>query len=106
MNKIEKMLEKLYADIPGQPIIQKPKPTLYQKTKPGKEIKSEKEVRPGDKLNTALDEMKMSAIYSQNHREDVNNFEFDISQKKLQEAVVWAEILGKPMCKREKRRYM
>ncbi|MGB4657579.1 MAG: hypothetical protein WBI07_00180 [Mobilitalea sp.] len=104
MNKIEKMLEKLYADIPSQTISQKVKPTLYQKTPQSKEMKSEKEVRPKDRLGTAIEEMKNSAVYGQNHMEAVNNFDFNISQKKLQEAVIWSEILGKPMCKREKRR--
>lgn len=29
---------------------------------------------------------------------------FDLSQKNLQEAIIWSEILGKPMCKRRKSR--
>jgi len=35
---------------------------------------------------------------------NVSFLEFEISQKKLQEAVIWTEILGQPMCKRRKRR--
>lgn len=28
----------------------------------------------------------------------------DLTQKKLEEAIIWSEILGEPMCKRRKRR--
>ncbi len=32
-----------------------------------------------------------------------NSFNFDLSQKRLQEAFIWSEILGKPLSKRRKR---
>jgi len=35
---------------------------------------------------------------------NVGSIGFGVSQKKLQEAIIWSEILGKPMCKRRKRR--
>ncbi|NLZ83938.1 MAG: hypothetical protein GX915_09765 [Clostridiales bacterium] len=34
-----------------------------------------------------------------------NNFNVNSSISNLQEAMVWTEILGKPMCKRRRKRY-
>lgn len=36
---------------------------------------------------------------------DSNNFNVKTSINNLQEAMVWTEILGKPMCKRRRKRY-
>jgi hypothetical protein len=32
-------------------------------------------------------------------------FDFEVTQKKLQDAILWSEILGKPLSRRRKRRY-
>lgn len=33
------------------------------------------------------------------------NSSFNLSSEKLQEAIIWSEIIGKPVCKRRKRNY-
>jgi hypothetical protein len=40
-----------------------------------------------------------------NHSDKTSSLDFtELSPKKLQEAIIWSEILGKPVSKREKRR--
>lgn len=40
-----------------------------------------------------------------NQKVDTNTIDFtELTQKNLQEAIIWSEILGKPMCKRRERR--
>lgn len=40
------------------------------------------------------------SVYDDNKK----NIDINITQKDLKEAIIWSEILGKPMCKRGKRR--
>jgi hypothetical protein len=55
-----------------------------------------------DNLNT-IASMNARKSVSQNDRIGTLDFT-QISQKRLQEAIIWSEILGKPMCKRRERR--
>lgn len=45
-------------------------------------------------------------IDSTGSKVDSKNFKVYGSRSKLQEAIIWSEILGKPMCKRRRKRYM
>ena len=36
--------------------------------------------------------------------EPVKTFDYELTPRKIREAIVWSEILGEPMCKRRKRR--
>ncbi|MHB8127947.1 MAG: hypothetical protein ACYDEX_03005 [Mobilitalea sp.] len=36
--------------------------------------------------------------------EPVKTFDYELTPRKIREAIVWSEILGEPVCKRRKRR--
>jgi hypothetical protein len=51
-----------------------------------------------------LTEDETVAYVVDNYSFSNDTFDVGFSQKKLQEAIIWSEILGKPVCKRRKRR--
>jgi hypothetical protein len=47
----------------------------------------------------------MNSLMEDNLKDNNGALDFsNLSQKRLQEAIIWSEILGKPMCKRRERR--
>lgn len=46
-----------------------------------------------------------NAVYTHTmHSKEEPSIDMAVSQKRLQEAIVWSEILGKPVCKKHRRR--
>jgi hypothetical protein len=84
-------------------------PSIYRDNSMNKDAKKSDTM---DNTTSSYDSMdNPNMMDSKNIRTGVNqNFnnntlEFsELSQKRLQEAIIWSEILGKPMCKRRERR--
>ncbi|HHU71399.1 MAG TPA: hypothetical protein GXZ21_05110 [Clostridiales bacterium] len=58
-----------------------------------------------DTATNIILEVPNKEIALPNTKIDSNNFNIKTSINNLQEAMVWTEILGKPMCKRRRKRY-
>lgn len=52
------------------------------------------------KVEIEVERPEVNTAYNIKSQESIN-----ITQKNFQEAIIWSELLGKPMCKRRKRRY-
>lgn len=59
-----------------------------------------------DITNDIVLEIPFKDMGSTEKKVDSKNFNVSASRSKLQEAIIWTEILGKPMCKRRRKRYM
>lgn len=66
---------------------------------PGKAVVSDRTENNADK--TA--DISVDIDINIDRKRDTNGLNLQISQQKLREAIIWSELLGKPVCKRRKR---
>lgn len=79
-------------------------PETEQITKMSSEGKRNKKINFEREIESQPKEIKPLIRETKPLSKETKPLNLQISQKKIQEAIIWSEILGKPMCKRRKRR--